>query len=112
MKTVTGAPKKKRSIKKIILWISGILLIIILGTAVFLYYNFNRLLTTSLNKSFNATVISDVYELKFDKLRVNLLTGNISVHNVTLQPREKPLRDYPYINSSFRLTADKVYLGD
>lgn len=112
MKTVGGTPKKKRSIKKIILWIVGIILVIILGTAVFLYYNFNRLLTSALNKSFNASLISDVYELKFNKLSVNLLNGNISVHDVTLQPRQKPLRDYPYINSSFKLKADKILLGD
>src|SRR4051794_25016401 len=105
MKTASGGKKKKRSIKKIILWIVAVLLIIIMGAATYLYFNLNKVITSSLNKSFNSSIISDVYELKFERLSVNFLTGNISVHNVSLLPREKPLRSYPYINSSFRLKA-------
>src|SRR5215203_361536 len=103
---------KKRSVKKIVLWIVGVFLLILSVTAVYVYYNFNQLLSGSLNKSFNSSLISDVYELKFEKLSVNFLTGNISVHNVTLQPRKKPLQSYQYINSSLRLKADKLLLGD
>jgi hypothetical protein len=87
-------------------------LLILIAAGVFLYFNLNRLLTSALNKSFNSGIISDVYELKFEKLSVNFLTGNISVRNVTLQPREKPLHNYQYINSSFRLKADKIRLGN
>lgn len=112
MKTATTGVGKKRSVKRIITWIAGVFLLILSGVGVFLYYNFNQLLSGSLKESFNSNLISDVYELKFEKLSVNFLTGNISVHNVNLQPREKPLHDYPYINSSFHLKADKILLGD
>ena len=54
--------------------------------------------------------MSDVYELKFEKLSVNFLEGDVNVYNVELQPREKPLHDYPYINSSFRLRTTKMSL--
>src|SRR5918993_246279 len=112
MKTATGGTRKKRSVKKIILWTVSVLLLVLVGAGIYLYFNLNKVITSSLNKSFNSSIISDVYELKFERLSVNFMTGNISVHNVSLQPREKPLRVYPYINSSFRLKADKILLGD
>ena len=112
MKVKTVGTRKKRSAKKIIFRIVAVLLLILIAAGIFLYYNFNRLLSEALNKSFNSSIISDVYELKFERLSVNFLTGNISVRKVTLQPREKPLHNYPYINSSFLLKADKILLGD
>ena len=112
MQTETNSPKKKRSLKKILLWIFGSLFIIITVVGVFLYYNFNRLLTDALTKSFNANIMSDVYELKFERLSVNFLVGDVTVHNVELQPRVKPLHNYPYINSSFRLKAAEMKLDN
>ena len=88
----------------------AVFFILLIAGAVFIYINLGKLLTNALNKGFNANVISDVYELKFEKLNVNLLTGTVKVFNVKLQPLEKPLQDYPYINSSFRLSADKMML--
>lgn len=111
MKAENNNPRKKHQAGKIILWIIGGLFILLSIGAVFLYFNLNRLLTKALRDNFNATLISDVYELKFEKLSVNFLLGNISVHNVDLQPREKPLDNYPYINSSFHLKAGKILLG-
>ena len=102
--------KRKRPIRKTILWIVGILFVLICGVAVYLYNNLNRLLTNALVKSFNSNIISDVYELKFDDLSVDLLQGNIKVYNVELQPRQNPLRDYSYINSSFHLKTQKMRL--
>ena len=98
---------KKRPVKRII---ALVILVILSPTAIFLYSNFNRLLSDALLKSFNSSLTSDVYELKFEKLRVNLFEGTIRVMNVVLEPREKPLRDYPYINSSFRLRTDRITL--
>ena len=74
--------------------------------------NLNRLVSEALIKGFNSNAISDVYELKFEKLRINIFAGNIRVFNVVLQPRQKPLHDYPYINSSFRLETRKILLED
>ena len=88
----------------------AVFFILLIAGAVFIYINLGKLLTNALNKGFNANVISDVYELKFEKLSVNLLTGTVKVFNVKLQRLEKPLQAYPYINSSFRLIADKMML--
>ncbi len=107
MNTHTKAPQKKWSVFKIIVLSSFVILV---TAGVILYNNLNRLLTESLLKSFNSTVVSDVYELKFENLRVNVFEGSIRVFHVVLQPREKPLRVYPYINSSFRLTTEKLTL--
>jgi len=88
----------------------AVFFILLIAGAVFIYINLGKLLTNALNKGFNANVISDVYELKFEKLSVDLLTGTVRVFNVKLQRLEKPLQAYPYINSSFRLIADKMML--
>ncbi len=84
--------------------------ILVLITGIFLYHNFNKLLSEALLRSYNSNTASDVYELRFEKLQVNFFEGSIRVSNVLIQPREKPLRSYPYINSSFRLKAEKLML--
>src|SRR6186997_1804962 len=99
--------ERKRSFKKKIL---RIILVILIAGSVFLYYRLNQLLTNALSKSFDENITSDVYELKFEKLSVNLLKGDVEVYNVELKPREKPLVNYPYINSSFRLITKKMVL--
>jgi len=102
-------PIKKK--KRTVFWMVVILLLCLLSiTGIFLYRNFNRLLSESLITSFNTTLVADVYELKFDNLRVNLFERSIRVFNVSMEPREKPVRDYPYINSSFRLKTEKLTL--
>src|SRR6478609_7614367 len=112
MKAETNTTKRKRPIKKILLWSVAVLLIIISVASVFLYYNFNRLLSDALLKSFNSNIMSDVYELKFEKLSVNVMDGDVNVYNVEMQPREKPLQSYPYINSEFRLKTQKMSLDN
>jgi len=110
MKEEMNQSKRKRSFKKYLLWIIAGFFVVILTVGLFLYNNFNRILSDALLKSFNSSIISDVYELKFKNLNVNLFEGNIKVKNVEISPREKPLKDYPYINSSFRLTTKKILL--
>lgn len=109
MNTGPDATKRKWPIAKTIV-ISILVLLILSG--VYLYRNFNKLLSESLLKSFNSSVISDVYELKFENLQVNLFNGSIRVFNVSVIPREKPLKEYPYINSSFSLTTEDLLLED
>ena len=107
MNTETDTPKRKWPVKRTI----ALSIITILAVAAFLVYkNFNRIIADSLTKTFEADIISDVYELKFEKLLVNPFEGSIQVSNVILQPREKPLRSYPYINSSFVLKTEKIML--
>jgi len=112
MKTETNNKKKKRSLKRILLWVIAVLFVIVSVVAIFLYRNFNQLLSSALIKSFNSSLMSDVYELKFEKLSVNILDGDVNVYNVALQPREKPLHSYPYINSSLRLRTQKMSLDN
>jgi len=107
MKTDINTTKRKWPVLRTIV-ISVFTLLVVAG--IFLYNNFNRLLSEALLKSFNSTLVADVYELKFENLRVNLFEGSIRVFNVSLLPREKPLNDYRYINSSFKLTTEKITL--
>ena len=102
--------ERKHSKKRITLWITASLLILLSIGALFLYNNFNWLLSDALMKSFNSSQISDIYELKFNKLKVNFLLGNIVVKDVEIKPREVPLNNYPYINSSFELNTRKIEL--
>lgn len=99
--------KGKHPVRKIILWSS---LIVFVCFSVYAYINFNQILANALLKSFNSNAFSDVYELKFDKLRVNFFQGNITVKNVVIEKRQTPLHNYPYINSSFRLTTGEMHL--
>ena len=102
----------KQSGRKRLLWIMAVCLALISTVALYLYSNYNRLISEALMKSFNSSIASDVYELKFKKLNINFLAGNIRVNDVELSPREKPLKVYPYINSSFRLTTKRIILSN
>ncbi len=99
--------KSKRPVFRIVA-LSFVGLITIAG--IILYHNLNRLLSDSLIKSFNSTLVADVYELKFEKLWVNVFEGSIYMRNASMQPREEPLHHYPYINSSFRFQAENLTL--
>jgi hypothetical protein len=112
MEPETVASKKKRPIRKLLLWIMGIIFLFVGISSIYLYSNFNKLVSDAHVNSFNSGSVSDVYELKFEKLSVNILLGNIQVHNVELKPREKPLDSYPYINSSLHLRTQKILLSD
>src|SRR5215204_3463439 len=105
-----SAKIKKPWYKRKFTWLFLIIFILITGIGLFIYTNFNKLLAEALQKSFDKSIFSNVYELKFEKLWVNFLDGDIHVANVVIQPREKPLIFYPYINSSFRLTTKKLFL--
>src|SRR6478609_1147840 len=107
MNTDPEKVSKKLSVKKII---ALSILAVISVAGVILYNNFNHLLSDALLRSFNSSIASDVYELKFENLSVNILDRTIKVYNVTMLPREKPLNDYPYINSSFRLKTERLVL--
>ena len=112
MENESTVPVKRHTFRKRLLWILGILMLILSIVAYYLYSNFNRLLSDALVKSFNKGIISDVYEIKFENLGVNLVTGNIQVNNVEFKPREKPLASYPYINSTLQLRTQKILLSN
>lgn len=110
MKSGIQEKQGKRRFRKYLLWIMAIIIVISSVAAFYILRNFNQLLADALIKSYNSNIISDVYDLKFEKLKVNIFEGNIQVLNVVIQPRSKPLSNYPYINSSFRLTTGKILL--
>lgn len=112
METEYSSKKRKHPVKKVLLWVLAILIVVSSGTTIYIMRNFNQILADALMKSFNSNVVSDVYELKFEKLRVNVFSGNVKVLNVTFLPREKPLYPYPYINSTIHLTTKKIILED
>lgn len=104
--------KGRYSIKRIFFFSLAAFVVLLVGTGIYVYSNFNRLLSEALLKSYNNTVVSDVYELSFKKLRVNLLRGDIKILDATLLPRTKPLKYYPYINSTLHLKAKKILLDE
>ena len=110
MKAESNNKKNKRPKKRIVLWTISILFVLIVTAGFIVYNNLNRIVSNALTKSFNSNIMSDVYELKFDGLSINLFQGNIQVHNVELKPREKPLGNYPYINSTFHIKTHKMLL--
>jgi hypothetical protein len=101
--------KRKWSVKRIIA-LSALAILATVG--ILLYSNFNKIVSQAVMMSFNSNIISDVYELKFERLRVNLFKGDVRVVNVIIQRRQEPLRDYPYINSSLSLKAERITLID
>lgn len=80
MNTDSKSHNRKWSITRIILVSVPIVLI---AAGLLIYLNFNKLLSVALNKVFESMLVSEVYELKFENLRVNPLEGNISVFDVT-----------------------------
>jgi hypothetical protein len=96
--------------KYLTLKITGIFLLLVSVAGFFIYTNLNRLLSNALHNSFSNSSMSDVYELKFENLSVNIFDRNIKVYNVVMQPLAKPLNSYPYINSSFKLTTKELAL--
>src|SRR5215203_2044235 len=101
-------PAKKRKGKRKLLIIISVIVLLLSGVGIYYYANLNRILSEALLKSFNSNIISDVYELKFETLKVDPFRGSIRVKNVSLMPRKQPLNPYPYINSSFTLNTKNL----
>ena len=85
--------------------------LIISGLSFYFYRNFNRLISDAIIRTFNSNVISDVYDLSFDHLNINIITGEIKIRNVVIAPKKTPLQSYPYINSSFELKTRSIDLN-
>lgn len=94
-------------------WRRIVLLTVVLILALvsfYIYKNFNRLVSDAIMRSFNSNVISDVYDLSFDHLDINLITGEVKIRQVVIEPKKVPLQPYPYINSSFVLKTGRIDL--
>lgn len=104
--------KKRHLFRKILFWVITIAFVTLAGLTFYVSRNLNRLISEAIIKGFNSNSISDVYELKFEKLRINIFAGNIKISNVELKPRAVPLHQYPYINSSFSLKTRRITLDE
>jgi hypothetical protein len=102
----------KHSHKRILLSVFVGIVTIFIISGIFIYKNFNRLLSEALMKSFNSSIVSDVYDLEFSDLSVNFSLGNIRVKNVEILPKKVPLKNYPYINSSLELRTKEILLAN
>jgi len=85
-------------------------IVILTVLSFYIYKNFNRLISDAIMRSFNSNVISDVYDLSFDHLNINIVTGEVKIRNVVIAPKKTPLQPYPYINSSFVLLTRRIDL--
>lgn len=90
--------------------ILAVIVIITVGSFYF-YTNFNRLISDAIMRSFNGNVISDVYDLSFDRLNINIFTREVKIRHVVIAPKKIPLQPYPYINSSFVLKTNRIDLN-
>ena len=60
METSSDNKKKKRPIRKVVLWVLAGIFVILSAVGIYVTHNFNQLLTDALIKNFNSTLISDV----------------------------------------------------
>jgi len=98
--------------RRVLLWIVLGIFVLFIVSGIFIYKNFNKLLSEALLESFNSSIVSDVYDLKFNELSVNFSLGNIRVKNVEILPKKEPLKNYPYINSSIKLRTKEILLAN
>ena len=114
MKTRVNSTKRKRSLKRTLLWVTAVFLIIIVVVAVFVYNNFNRLLSDALIKNFNSSIVSDVYELKFEKLssptpiQIVIVPGNEVVKAIALQLQEAGFDIRPILYPTVPLGKERL----
>ena len=89
------------------------LFVVITAIVVTLYVRFNNIVSRAVMSAFDSNIVSNVYDLQFDRLRVNIFGGDVSVINVIFQQKDSTsLKEYPYINSSLRLQAGEIALID
>jgi hypothetical protein len=103
----TDKPKKRYKRAKIYI---GIFLLFVAIALFLLHRNFNFLVTQALKENYERSILSEVYELKFENLNVNLAAGTIKVNNVSFIPRVNSQTRYPYINSTIQLSTDEITL--
>lgn len=73
-------------------------------------HNFNTVISQALRLSYDNSSLSEVYDLQFEDLSVNVFSGNITVHDVKFSRKEELPEQYAYINSTIILTTEKIEL--
>jgi len=109
-KSKRKAKKKNLKRKRII---SGVLiaLFVILASALFyINSNFNKLISTKIHTLYNQSEAANYYDLRFDKLRVNLLNMSVRVYGVHFSPLKKKHPDFFQKNGSVDVEIGKIVL--
>lgn len=81
-------PAKKRNTKKILGWVGGILLTLILligGVAIYLSAKWKPLLTEKIKEGVY-TSSNHLYQVNFKDIHLNLITGNVVLDSISLTP--------------------------
>lgn len=71
-----------KTLLKIVLWISGIAVALILGAAIYLNYHLNHIITHAINHSMDS---NDTISLHVDDVAIHLISGDLCITGVDLQ---------------------------
>jgi len=74
----------KNKFVKILFIILLTITFVLFGIITYVNYNINNILTEKINESYNRSKFSEYYNLKYNKLKVNILTGNLKLLDVKL----------------------------
>lgn len=80
--------EKKSRLKKKIKWISllsAMLLSIVIGVSVYIYYQIEPMVSARLKESIK-TSTDGLYDISFSKLNINPFTGNVTIRDISFKP--------------------------
>jgi hypothetical protein len=104
---VKKAKSKKRQIFSIVL-----IVVLLSAGGTFFYFtrNFNILVRDKIISLYSQSEVSNYYNLRFDKLRVNLLTMSVRIFDVSFTPLEDKHPDFFEKNGSLSLKVGKIII--
>lgn len=99
--------KSKISVKtlKIIGITLGVIILLIVGVVIYLNRNADRLIKEFVEKEWDGSELSKVYDLKFGKVSLGLISGKLILHDLTVRPKES----FYNANDTLRLKYPLVY---
>ena len=108
------AKKKKTNLKRkrIITGLLITLFVLLTSSLLYLNYNFNHLIASKIRSLYNQSEAANYYNLRFDKLRVNVISQNIRIYNVHLEPKTKEHKAFFTENGSIDIQIGKILLKD
>ena len=109
-KTKRKAKKKNLKRKRIISGVLIALFVIIAGVLFYINSNFNKLISSKIHTLYNQSEAASYYDLRFDKLRVNLINMSVRVYGVHFYPLKKDHPDFFQKNGSVEVEIGKVVL--
>ena len=104
--------KKKKNLKRKRI-VSGVLIALFLVIASGLFYinsNFNKLISSKIHTLYNQSEAAHYYKLSFDKLRVNIISQNVRVYNVSFEPKTEQQAAFFKENGSVDIRFGKIII--